>query len=180
VGHFHQVLGVHEGASKKEIKLAYRRLALLWHPDVNSSAQAHQRFTEINLAYKTLMNTSDIAGVKMEPAPKSKEQIRKERRKKAEEQIRKANEQIAKQRLLRKIRILQSPYLWLYRLALRFSFIMMCFLPSVFVFLLVQAFQFGFEAFIISIVIGLISIYYPMISSYDFYRDFKFVEKNKI
>lgn len=180
MGHFHQVLGVREGASKREIKLAYRRLALLWHPDVNSSAQAHQKFTEINRAYRSLMNMSDIAGVKLESAPKSKEQIRKERRKKAEEQIRKAHEHKARQRLLKKIRILQSPYLWLYRLAFRFSFIMMCFLPSVLIFLLVRAFQFGFEAFLISIVIGLIAIYYPMVSSYDFYKEFKFVEKNKI
>lgn len=180
VSHYHQVLGVPRGATKREIKLAYRRLALEWHPDVNASAQAHQKFTEISLAYKTLMNLSESAVNSAETPPQSREQIRKERRKKAEEKIRQANEFIAKQRLLRKIRILQSPYLWVYRLTHRLSFVIMCFLPSLLLFLLFHAFQFGIEAFLISIVIGLIAIYYPVISSYDYYKEFKFVEKNKI
>src|SRR5690606_39909938 len=41
-------------ATADEIKRAYRRLARQYHPDVNSSADAEERFKEINEAYEVL------------------------------------------------------------------------------------------------------------------------------
>ncbi|RME10483.1 MAG: molecular chaperone DnaJ, partial [Aquificota bacterium] len=51
---YYQTLGVARGASKEEIKKAYRRLAREWHPDVNHDPQASERFREINEAYHIL------------------------------------------------------------------------------------------------------------------------------
>jgi molecular chaperone DnaJ len=52
---FYEVLGVKDGASKSEIKKAYRKLAQKYHPDKNPDDQkAEERFKEISEAYSTL------------------------------------------------------------------------------------------------------------------------------
>ena len=51
---FYEVLGVERGAGDDEIKRAFRKLAQQWHPDVNQSEEAHERFKEINEAYQVL------------------------------------------------------------------------------------------------------------------------------
>ena len=52
----YRALGLQENASHDEIKKAYRKLAKTYHPDVNSSADATQRFIAINNSYEVLMN----------------------------------------------------------------------------------------------------------------------------
>jgi len=54
---YYQVLGVAREASQQEIKQAYRRLARKYHPDVNGSPDAEERFKEINEAYEVLSDT---------------------------------------------------------------------------------------------------------------------------
>ena len=49
-----EILGVNEFAGRAEIVIAYRRLAMKWHPDRNNSPQAKERFQEIQRAYQTL------------------------------------------------------------------------------------------------------------------------------
>ncbi len=51
---FYKVLGVNRTATQEEIKDAYRRLALKYHPDVNKSSDAEAQFKEINEAYAVL------------------------------------------------------------------------------------------------------------------------------
>lgn len=51
---FYEVLGVGKSASAAEIKSAYRKLALEWHPDRNKATDAHEKFKEINEAYAVL------------------------------------------------------------------------------------------------------------------------------
>jgi len=53
---FYDVLGISKNASADEIKKAYRKQALEWHPDRNKSAQASEKFKEINEAYEVLGN----------------------------------------------------------------------------------------------------------------------------
>lgn len=52
---YYEVLGVGRDASEEELKKAYRRLALKYHPDRNKDDQnAAERFKEINEAYEVL------------------------------------------------------------------------------------------------------------------------------
>jgi DnaJ-class molecular chaperone len=58
---FYKVLGVRRNASERDIKRAYRKLALKYHPDkvaaggsAEDEAEASARFTEINNAYEVL------------------------------------------------------------------------------------------------------------------------------
>lgn len=50
----YDTLGVSESASESEIKKAYRKLARQYHPDVNKSPEAEEKFKEINAAYEVL------------------------------------------------------------------------------------------------------------------------------
>lgn len=51
---YYEVLGVSKDASEDELKKAYRKLALQYHPDRNSDAGAEAKFKEINEAYSVL------------------------------------------------------------------------------------------------------------------------------
>jgi molecular chaperone DnaJ len=51
---FYQLLGVARDASDADIKKAYRKLAMEYHPDRNGSADAEARFKEIAEAYEIL------------------------------------------------------------------------------------------------------------------------------
>jgi molecular chaperone DnaJ len=50
----YEVLGVERGASQEEIKKAFRRLAMEYHPDRNKGDGAEARFKEISEAYEVL------------------------------------------------------------------------------------------------------------------------------
>ena len=51
-----QVLGVHEEANTNEIKRAYKRLCLKYHPDKNDTDEAKAKFLEVKEAYTYIMN----------------------------------------------------------------------------------------------------------------------------
>lgn len=51
---YYEILGVDRNATLEEIKKAYRRLALKYHPDRNPSKEAEERFKEISEAYAVL------------------------------------------------------------------------------------------------------------------------------
>jgi preprotein translocase subunit Sec63 len=43
-----------EGAPEDEVRTAYKKLALRWHPDKNDDEEATEKFKRINSAYNTL------------------------------------------------------------------------------------------------------------------------------
>lgn len=51
---FYEILGVSKTATADELKRAYRKLALEYHPDKNKSKEAEEKFKEINQAYEVL------------------------------------------------------------------------------------------------------------------------------
>lgn len=51
---YYQILGVSSNAHAAEIKRAYRRLAVMYHPDKNPSPDAEEMFKSINEAYDVL------------------------------------------------------------------------------------------------------------------------------
>ena len=51
---YYEILGVKRDASQQEIKSAYRKLARKYHPDVNKTSGAQEKFKDINEAYEVL------------------------------------------------------------------------------------------------------------------------------
>jgi DnaJ-class molecular chaperone len=51
---FYKLLGVSKNATESEVKKAYRKLSLEYHPDKNPSPDAGSKFQKINEAYETL------------------------------------------------------------------------------------------------------------------------------
>ena len=59
---FYSILGVSPNASAKEVKGAYKQLALKYHPDRNpGNARAEELFKLVNAAYQTLSNPAKRA-----------------------------------------------------------------------------------------------------------------------
>lgn len=51
---YYKILEVDKSASQEEIQKSFRKLARTYHPDLNKSAQAEERFKQINEAYEVL------------------------------------------------------------------------------------------------------------------------------
>ncbi len=56
---YYEILGISRNASSEDIKKAYRRLAVKYHPDKNrdNSKEAEEKFKEVSEAYKILSDT---------------------------------------------------------------------------------------------------------------------------
>ncbi len=56
---YYRILGLQEGASKKEVRKAFRILAKKYHPDVNSENLAEENFKNIKIAHDKIMEHFD-------------------------------------------------------------------------------------------------------------------------
>lgn len=64
----HRVLGLVQPVSAAQVRQAFRRLAMRWHPDRNPSPEAAERFRQIRAAYDALLLESEEAGSEEEVA----------------------------------------------------------------------------------------------------------------
>lgn len=51
---YYKILGIERGAKEEDIKKAYRKLALKYHPDKNKAPGAEEKFKEAAEAYEVL------------------------------------------------------------------------------------------------------------------------------
>lgn len=58
---YYAILGVRRSASGEEIRGAFRRMSMAYHPDLNKSPGAAERMKEINAAYDTLSDPAKRA-----------------------------------------------------------------------------------------------------------------------
>lgn len=70
---FHQILGVDPDATLAEIKRAYKRLAMRWHPDRNPDPQAQDQFRLVRQAFERLtQKPEDASDDDTAPEPSAK------------------------------------------------------------------------------------------------------------
>jgi molecular chaperone DnaJ len=62
---YYEILGVHRDATNEELKKAYRKLALQYHPDRNpGNKDAEEKFKEAAEAYEVLSNPEKTESVR--------------------------------------------------------------------------------------------------------------------
>ncbi len=90
---YYQVFGLTESASKAEVKRAYRKLAMKYHPDRNDDPKAHKLFLDLTEAYQIIIDDKPRPS-KTIVNPKRAEKTSEERIKEAQERLRKQTERI--------------------------------------------------------------------------------------
>ena len=68
---YYQILEVDKKASQEAIKSAYRRLAMLYHPDKNKLLEAEEMFKKIAEAYAVLSDPSQRKQYDLDNEPKT-------------------------------------------------------------------------------------------------------------
>ncbi len=109
---YYKILGISSTSDQQTIKTNFRKLAFMYHPDLNTSSQAKHKFQEIQEAYEVLNNHETRAkydilhtqfkqkGFVTKRAPVVRQQTAKERRK--EQLLKKAKEKHRKREKAKK------------------------------------------------------------------------------
>ena len=65
---YYKILGISKDASEADIKKAYRKAALKYHPDknTNNKEEAEKKFKMVGEAYQILSNSYDLVNARLE------------------------------------------------------------------------------------------------------------------
>lgn len=94
---YFQLLGLQPHCTIEDIKQAYRRLAKKYHPDINKSPDANQKFIEISEAYEVLLHKATCSPVTEQQAQYDYETFIREVREAAQKQARMRYEKFARE-----------------------------------------------------------------------------------
>ena len=75
---YYEILQVHHAAEPEVIEAAYRRLLRMYHPDVNKSAEAHDKTVQLNRAYETLRDPTKRAAYDRQRGSQAQSDYRRE------------------------------------------------------------------------------------------------------
>lgn len=93
---YYKILGLSTSASENEVRKKYRSLAMKYHPDKNTSAQAQELFIQITEAYEIIIGKKSVPVIQASKSPNSKQKDKEERVKEAQKRYR---EQVLKEYL---------------------------------------------------------------------------------
>jgi hypothetical protein len=93
---YYEILGVTRDATPAEIKRAYRRKALEFHPDRSTDPDAHEKFIQINEAYDFLINRGNYSDPYQVSQDDWEESLRTASRNRAQEEARMRYEEYLK------------------------------------------------------------------------------------
>lgn len=126
----YEILGLDSQASMEEVKKAFRKKALKYHPDLNSSAAAHELFIQVQKAYEIII-TADQTWRDYSPENQTEEKVptgrdrdrtrlsKEEARKQAREKVRRF-EQMQLQREARQFARFRSSILYPWTMAMAY------------------------------------------------------------
>lgn len=103
--HYLHILELSENANDKDIKKAFRRLALIYHPDKNKSPEANTKFLEVCEAYEWLTNPD--ARLRKKPQVNNTQQ---QEVNDVEERLKKAREILKKRKQLEELQEVRTFY----------------------------------------------------------------------
>lgn len=96
---YYQVFGLTESATKAEVKRAYRKLAMKYHPDRNDDPKAHKLFLDLTEAYQIIIDEKPRPSQTI-VNPKRAEKTQEDRIKEAQERLRRQAERIKNEQQL--------------------------------------------------------------------------------
>lgn len=108
---YYAVLGLPSTASKDEVKRAYRKLVLIWHPDKNSSPGASAKFMQITEAYDILMGDREAPRAATYSAPSYGTATRTATRTKSRAEQERENRAVRNEQLREKFYNMRSTFL---------------------------------------------------------------------
>lgn len=158
----YQLLQLNAGASKDEIKRAFRSRAKQLHPDQNTSPDAHNQFILLHEAYDILYHKKNSAYPSYE-----KEQARRQH-------VRRAAGSYAKMKYeeyLREVEMYHnSPYAWVFKMLYYGLFFIYLFCAMLFAFIPFGLLSYGVQWFLLSCPLWVLS-YFTFLYAYEWKRE---------
>ena len=94
---YYNILGLEQAATLRDIKKAYRELAKKYHPDINKSENAHDKFIQLTEAYEVLINQLQCSNTIIQNKSEWYDEIKRRSREKARQHARMKYEKFRKE-----------------------------------------------------------------------------------